>query len=259
MLKVLRLGSTGYLVTQWQVFLRGQGYLVNASGTFDQATSDETIRFQRRHRLDVDGVVGNQTLGKAALLGFEIVEYTGPESSYPERPDFPPLVNTAERQRVFGPLEFEAAPTDSNPERIRITNDWASNNLVQVAVPQLIGIRGANARGTTGIHRKAADQFIALWAEWERQDLLELVLTYEGSYAPRFIRGAASQQNLSNHAFATAFDINYKWNRLGVEPATVGTTGCVYPLVPVAHQFGFFWGGHFTRRDGMHFEVAAIL
>jgi len=27
-------------------------------------------------------------------------------------------------------------------------------------------------------------------------------------------------------------------------------------LVPIANELGFYWGGHFTRRDGMHFELA---
>ncbi|MGH8628263.1 MAG: M15 family metallopeptidase [Gammaproteobacteria bacterium] len=30
-------------------------------------------------------------------------------------------------------------------------------------------------------------------------------------------------------------------------------------MVPIANAFGFFWGGHFSRRDGMHFEVARVL
>ena len=38
-------------------------------------------------------------------------------------------------------------------------------------------------------------------------------------------------------------------------------TGCVFELVSIAHDHGFFWGGHFNapRVDGMHFEVAKIV
>ena len=60
---------------------------------------------------------------------------------------------------------------------------------------------------------------------------------------------------LSNHAFGTAFDINVQWNPLEALP---GRTGCVFELVPMAHRHGFYWGGHFSRRDGMHFEVARV-
>jgi hypothetical protein len=65
---------------------------------------------------------------------------------------------------------------------------------------------------------------------------------------------------LSNHAFGSAFDINAKWNPLGHTPALVGKEGAVRKLVPIANDYGFYWGGHFTsRKDGMHFEVAKIL
>ena len=46
---------------------------------------------------------------------------------------------------------------------------------------------------------------------------------------------------------------------LGAEPAWPGQRGCVFELVPIAHKFGFYWGGHFKRRDGMHFEMAKLL
>lgn len=30
-------------------------------------------------------------------------------------------------------------------------------------------------------------------------------------------------------------------------------------LVPIANDFGFYWGGHFrSRLDGMHFEIAEL-
>jgi hypothetical protein len=35
--------------------------------------------------------------------------------------------------------------------------------------------------------------------------------------------------------------------------------GCLLDLVPAANKFGFYWGDHFTRRDGMHFEVAKLV
>jgi hypothetical protein len=32
----------------------------------------------------------------------------------------------------------------------------------------------------------------------------------------------------------------------------------LHELVPIAHKWGFWWGGHFTTPDGMHFEVAVV-
>lgn len=259
MVKVLKKGANGYFVTQWQDFLRGQGYLLNSSGIFDDDTLNATKQFQKKYKIQVDGVVGNQSLGRAALLGFEIVEYSETEKEYPPKPGFSPLVNNAERQKLFGPLLFEPAPTSQNLERIRITNNWDKENVVKLLIPQLAGIEGAFPDGHIYFHRKAAKQIVSLWQAWQESGLLKHLLTYSGDYVPRFVRGKAHEQVLSNHAFATAFDINYAWNRLGVEPATSGMKGCVYELVPLAHQHGFCWGGHFTRRDGMHFEIAKII
>jgi hypothetical protein len=259
MLKLLKKGSTGHFVIQWQIFLRGQAYPINTTGQFDDETFEATRQFQRRCRIDDDGVVGNQTLGKAVSLGLEIIDYAETEASHPGRPEFPPLTNNAARQQLFGPLEFVPAPTASNPERIRITNGWEQTNIVKLNIPQLIGVEGAAPGGTVHFHRKAAQQLCALWQAWANRGVLSRILTYSGDYVPRFVRGRAHEQVLSNHAFGTAFDINYSWNKLGTEPATAGTKGCVYDLVSIAHEFGFYWGGHFTRRDGMHFEVAKVI
>ena len=87
--------------------------------------------------------------------------------------------------------------------------------------------------------------------------LLDRVLTWGGLWAPRFIRGSKSV--LSNHCFASAFDINVPWNGLGRDTAPTGKRGSVWELVELAHEYGFYWGGHFQRKDGMHFEVARLL
>ncbi len=254
-MKVLRLNSTGTDVKRWQQFLRGQGLLLNATGTFDNATVAATRKFQTNHALDVDGVVGNQTLSKAAALGFELVNYIAePDSGYPSLPTFGSLT-PAVAQSKFGPLAFVAAPTARNPEKISVTNDFDTNRLQRVTVPQLIGIPGAPAIGKVLIHQLAASSFVNLWAAWQAAGVLNQVLSYTGAYDPRFVRGSAAKQTLSNHAFGVAFDINVAWNPFGAEPAGRGQLGCLYDLVPIANQHRFFWGGHYkTRRDGMHFE-----
>ena len=67
-----------------------------------------------------------------------------------------------------------------------------------------------------------------------------------------------STTTLSNHSFGSAFDINVAWNERGHRPALVGEKGSVRELVPITHQWGFWWGGHFSTPDGMHFEVAVL-
>jgi D-alanyl-D-alanine carboxypeptidase/Putative peptidoglycan binding domain len=257
MIKVLLPGSTGSFVTQWQTFLRGQGFQVDATGSYDATTVAATVAFQKRWKLDPDGRVGNQTLGKAGMLGLEIVDSADLGMGYPALPPFEALTSTAERQALFGPLEFTPAPTADNREALRITNGWDRSSLAKLTVPELVGVKGGGT-GTVYFHTKAQKQLLALWKAWGKKGLLPKVLSYEGAFNPRFVRGQAPQQVLSNHAFGTAFDINYAWNKLGAEPATPADDGCVYELVPIAHQFGFYWGGHFSRKDGMHFEVAQL-
>jgi len=261
MATVLKQGSRGALVERWQAFLiqAGLGPL-EIDGIFGPATRTATEAFQQTAGLGVDGIVGNRTFGAAMSIGFDLIGDSDDSSefgpNFPPEPAFRPIVGDAARQELFGPLAFEPAPRPDNPEAIRITNDWADRNIVRVTVPQLTRFEFSGPNGEISFHRKAADQVVALFQAWEDAGLADLILTYAGSWAPRFIRG--SRRTLSNHAFGTAFDINAGWNGLGREPARVGRTGSVRKLVPLAHQHGFYWGGHFSRRDGMHFEIANL-
>ncbi len=178
-------------------------------------------------------------------------------ASYPPLPTFKPLMSTAERQNVFGKFSHVAAPVAGNKEAIRILGDWEAKNIVKVTLPQLVGIEGLHNNGVIRFHKLGVNQLLAMWAEWESTGLLNRVLTYAGSYVPRFIRGSNSV--LSNHAFGTAFDINAAWNPLKKTPPLVGQKGSVRELVEIAHKHGFYWGGNFKNRpDGMHFELAFV-
>lgn len=168
-------------------------------------------------------------------------------------PPFKPLVSTAERQRVFGKFEYSPRPDGS----IKIHGDWANKNIIKVHIPQLEGIEGAPDNGAVYFHRLGAEQLKALFEEWDAEGLIDRVITWAGSFVPRMIRG--SKTSLSNHAFGTAFDINAAWNGLGRTPTPVGKEGSVLELVEIAHKHGFYWGGNFSRKDGMHFELAKIM
>ncbi|MCA2024852.1 M15 family metallopeptidase [Enterobacter sp. K16B] len=259
MINIIRKGSSGVFVSQWQAYLRGQGFIVSTDGLFGDKTEAATLAFQKTHQLEPDGIVGNQTLGAAGLRGFEIVDYVPHDTHFPAKPTFSPITSTAQRQNLFGPLEFAPTPSDDNPEKIKITNDFEKKNIVRVAIPQLKGVAGAPVQGKVLFHHLVQQQFVNLWSAWDTAGLLDKILSFDGSYAPRFVRGKADQQILSNHAFGTAFDINAQWNAYGSQPATWGQQGCVYNLVGIAAEHGFYWGGFFSHRDGMHFEVAKII
>ena len=260
-LPALRLGSRGDLVRTWQSFLLGQAFDPGGlDGHFGEKTQAATKAFQGREGLVADGIAGRQTLRKAMELGFELIEEPAADTSgsnFPPRPNFGPLVSTAARQAVFGAFDYVPEPKPGNRENIRILGDWEANNIVRVEIPELRKALGANAPSGMRFHRLAAEQLRALWSAWDKENLLDRILSFEGSYVPRFIRGSTSV--LSNHAFGSAFDINARWNGLGVRPALVGEKGCVRELVEAANKHGFYWGGHFgSRPDGMHFEVAFV-
>lgn len=259
-MKLIKQGAKGEAVERWQYFLIGQGFEVRggADGDFGAATHAATVLFQQRHGLQPDGVVGNKSYGIAMTLGFGGITDTDTSKvsiNWPPAPtNLSPLVGNAAKDAAFGKFAYKPDPKVSGG--IIVTDNWAKDNLITVTIPQLKNIPGLSGKAT--FHKKGAEQLKALWAEWEKAGLIHLVKTYGGTYNPRLIRGSAT--NLSMHAYGTAFDINVAWNGLGVVPALVGQTGQVRELVPLANQYGFYWGGHFkSRADGMHFEIAKFL
>lgn len=241
-------------VEDWQLFLRGQEYDIVADGDFGPATKAATENFQRDNSLGVDGKVGRNTYSVAMGLGFDPT--TDDDSQQPShsggRLSSP---GSSKRKAFFGDFAYVHAPRPGNQERIRITDGWDRRNIEKINISQLIGVNGAPESGNVYFNSKVSDHLIALFKEWDEEGLIDSVLTWSGSYVPRFIRG--SRTTLSNHAYGSAFDINYSWNKLGAYPARVGRTGSVRELVPIAEKHGFYWGGNYRRRkDGMHFEYA---
>jgi hypothetical protein len=257
-MKTLRIGDKSPDVLKWEYFLIGQGILDEfADGYFDERTQLASQNFQMMHHLEPDGIVGNKTIGAAMMLGFEVI--TDPivdksSQSWPPPPTkLKPLTSNSQRAEIFGKFSYKSKPQPNNKEHIEVTDNWAKENIVRITIPQLIQIKGTD---TVYFHKKAKKQMIQLWKDWEEAELLHLILTWHGTYMPRFIRG--SKTTLSNHAFGSAFDINYSWNKLGAIPALAGRKGSVRELVEIANKNGFYWGGHFKRLDGMHFEIAEI-
>ena len=202
-----------------------------------------------------DNWAGDGTPSFAAAFR-AVVPLARTDADFPSAPSFAALVSTADRQKLFGAFDFQADPRPDNKENIRILGDWVEKNIVRVEIP-VQSVLGKPGPLVMQFHRLGAEQLKAMWLEWEKQGLLDRVLSFDGAFVPRFIRGSTS--SLSNHAFGTAFDINAAQNPLKAEPALVGERGSVRELVEIANRFGFYWGGHFkSRPDGMHFEIAQL-
>lgn len=73
--------------------------------------------------------------------------------------------------------------------------------------------------------------------------------TWDGCFNIRNKRGLSSQ---SLHSWGIAIDVNAAWNGLGKEPTL--SSG----FVKCFTDAGFHWGGTWSRKDGMHFQLAKI-
>jgi D-alanyl-D-alanine carboxypeptidase-like protein len=151
---------------------------------------------------------------------------------------------------------------------IELLDNFVEDNVVKVFIPQLEGVQDnrfdppkPHFDGNLRFFRKAVDQLKAAWNEIEAQGLKKLVLSFAGSFTPRLQRRkqGGPVHTPSNHAFATAFDINNEFNGQGDPPPEVGKKGSVRELVPIFEKHGFKWGGLFPTPDGMHFEVDKLL
>lgn len=270
-IKPINLHDRGPLVGVWQTFLRGKGlYRYRIDNHFAEGTKEATMAYEQQNGLTQDGVVDDMLWSIAKheglLLATKAQEILD-SNLYPELPKFRPL-SYEERQNRWGEIEFQAEPLGGNPEHIRITNDWANNNIEAVCVPQIaslskiIGARhGWSLTGVINWHKRGVENLLGFFDYVDRAGLLGKLRSFGGSWVPRTIRGGST---LSNHAHAVAFDINVPWNWMGNKPTPPGKYGSVMDLVPIANAWGFFWGGHFSmddeydlgrRVDGMHFEL----
>lgn len=75
------------------------------------------------------------------------------------------------------------------------------------------------------------------------------IKSWDGCFNIRKKRGANSP---SLHSWGVAIDINAGWNKFGRPPSLSAE------LVACFTDAGFDWGGHWSKPDGMHFQLANI-
>ena len=137
------------------------------------------------------------------------------------------------------------------PEYVVPDPGWVREHIGTATIPQLVGVEGARSDGTMLFNKRLIPQVETLFEVWETQGVADRILSFAGSWVPRFVRGR--KDRLSNHSFGAALDINAAWNGFRRQPALFGKKGCVRELVETAYSLGFYWGGWYN--DGMHLEA----
>lgn len=273
-------GLIGADVTRLQQFLVAElGEALVLDGVYGVRTFEAVNKFQARHGLAQDGQCKAETLRKARDRGYPAVEYLvgdgNDDMNWPKKPP-PSLIKqpTAEiTMGLFGQFSFQHTPTPGNPQKIHILGNWVSNNIRTVTIPQLVGVpipvgaaHAVPSDGKIQCHKDASETLLKLFQAWEDAGLKPKILTWYGAFNARLKRGTINPipENLSNHSWGSAFDINAKQNWIGDLPAIMGQRGCVREFVEIANALGVYWGGHFGssttigKRDGMHFEIARL-
>jgi hypothetical protein len=169
----------------------------------------------------------------------------------------PGVFSEKELASHFGAFDYTDDPHTQGA--IIIEPKWKANNLITILIPALVGVDygGKKFSGKVQCHRKIAKDLEGAFAEMQRQNLADRIISFSGSWVPRHINWNPANP-LSSHSWGVALDINKAWNERGRVPAAVGSKGSVRELVAIFESFGFYWGGKFKTPDGMHFEYARV-
>ena len=147
----------------------------------------------------------------------------------------------ASAQRAIGNFRF----VSNGDGTISQDRGWVARHITSRRVPLL---------GEVTCHRAMLPQLEAALTEIRDSGLSELIKPgqYGGCYVPRFIERDGTRP-LSMHAWGLAVDINVADNPAGARPKMDPR------VVAVFEKWGFRWGGRWSRPDGHHFELAALI
>jgi hypothetical protein len=144
-------------------------------------------------------------------------------------------------QKAIGTFVFSANPDGT----IRQSRKWINENLASAKMPII---------GTVRCHKLLLPQLRFALEEIQRSGLAYLIKPEQTGrcYQPRYVDKDPTHQ-LSKHAWGLAIDLNVYDNPEGAKPKMDPR------IVAIFERWGFRWGGRWTKPDGMHFELAALL
>ena len=91
----LQKGSKGDEVKEWQKFLNSQGYGLSVDGDFGDKTYAATVEWQQKNGLGADGIVGENTWGKAGYTNHSTISTPTAKPTIDPAPTQPTLNMTA--------------------------------------------------------------------------------------------------------------------------------------------------------------------
>jgi hypothetical protein len=152
------------------------------------------------------------------------------------------FITGASARRAFEPFSY----IDNGDGMIQIDKAWVRRNIVWAKVPVF--------RGHVLCHRLIIDQLRGALQEVVDRGLAHLIdpTQYGGCWVPRHIDFNPAKP-LSMHGWGLAVDFNVSTNQLGQKPTMDPR------IVAIFDRWGFAWGGRWSRPDGMHFELAALM
>ena len=190
-----------------------------------------------------EALVSLKTGADADAVAQAIARATGTRVSLIQPPQAQRAFLTGEDARSkFEPFTY----VDNGDGTIQIDPDWVRRNIVRRPMPLL--------KGEVICHRMMVDQLYGALKEIEDRGLGHLIdpSQYGGCWVARHIDWSPSRP-LSMHAWGLAADFNVSTNGLGMRPQLDRR------VVAVFDKWGFVWGGRWSRPDGMHFELGALL
>ena len=99
----LQKGSKGDEVKEWQNFLNTQGYGLSVDGDFGDNTYNATVEWQQKNGLGADGIVGENTWGKAGYTPYSTIS----------TPTAKPTITPAPTQPTFNTMATALPTTDT--------------------------------------------------------------------------------------------------------------------------------------------------
>lgn len=153
---------------------------------------------------------------------------------------------------IVGDVIFQLVSSRNGSQHVVLCGEFERQNMTVVQLPFLASVPGAPASGRIRLHKIAAPSLVAAFTELNESIYWKELLSYDGAFVPRLIRG--SYDILSNHALGIAIDLNAAWNPMGKPPTPAGETGSLFNIAEIFKSYGWSWGGDWRNPDAMHLE-----